>query len=419
MTTQVKTKFKIALREFSPFEVTVKKIWDQYCRKTGCKQELEIHALPLHDLYDRLIKNQELSTEEWDLAILNTDWITEAHAKGLVTDLTSYIDQDPPEGFPEGWPPSLLGMQQFEHQISGLPFHDGPECLIYRKDLFEDQQEQEQFFIKYGKVLQVPRNWNEFTEVAEFFHRPYRGLYGTAFAAYPDGHNTVFDFCLQLWTRGGELTDDNGRVNLNSAEAINGLLFYREMLRNKAAIHPLSPSLDSVKLGLAFASGELAMMINWFGFASMSEVHPDSLVKGKVDVADIPFGIGGHSVSFNAYWLYIIPTGSTNKLLAYDLLRYAINEENDKLLTLEGGIGCRLSTWRDTEVNAAVPFYHKLEPLHINAKSLPRQTNWADIAKIIDDMVINVIRTDREVSAIVKDAQIELDLLYPKDEYTL
>ena len=33
------------------------------------------------------------------------------------------------------------------------------------------------------------------------------GRYGTVFAAFPDGHNTLYDFALQLWSRGGELTD--------------------------------------------------------------------------------------------------------------------------------------------------------------------------------------------------------------------
>ena len=106
-----------------------------------------------------------------------------------------------------------------------------------------------------------------------YVNRPEQGLYGTAFAGFPDGHNTVFDFCLQVWTRGGDILDAQNRVQLYSPQAVEGMQFYREALRNTRAIHPESPVFDSVQLGMAFANGNVAMMVNWFGFASMSDVR--------------------------------------------------------------------------------------------------------------------------------------------------
>ena len=110
-------------------------------------------------------------------------------------------------------------MHQFDDIVLGLPYHDGPECLIYRTDLFEDPDEQARYLAQHGQPLNVPRTWDEFQQVARFFQRPETDLYGTVFAAYPDGHNTVYDFCLQLWTRGGELFDEQGKWNLQTEEA--------------------------------------------------------------------------------------------------------------------------------------------------------------------------------------------------------
>ena len=42
-------------------------------------------------------------------------------------------------------------------KIYGLPFHDGPECLIYRKDLFENENEKLAFKKVYGRELAPPR----------------------------------------------------------------------------------------------------------------------------------------------------------------------------------------------------------------------------------------------------------------------
>lgn len=406
-----KNTFRIAVRQFGPFESAMQKLWDHYCLETGCTVQAEMVPMDLHLLHQSILKENGLANGTWDVAHINTDWLCEAYASGALEDLKPYIDKNPPNNFPKGWSASLLSMQRFGSEIVGLPFHDGPECLIYRKDLFDDKHEQQKFFEQYGKPLQVPRTWEEFQIIARFFHRPEENLYGTAFAAYPDGHNTVFDFCLQLWTRGGNLTDKDGLVNIHSPQAAEGLEFYRNILQDKQAVHPNSPDYESVQAGAAFARGEAAMMINWFGFASVCEVSDGCPVKGKVDIAGLPKGDGGESASLNVYWLYSIGSGSRHKELAYDFIRFATNRKNDKLLTLEGGIGCRISTWNDEEVNRIVPYYHKLEMLHQNARSLPLKSNWAQIAAIIDEVVLKALNTGRPVNELLEEGQEKIRLI--------
>src|SRR4029079_2969632 len=165
-----------------------------------------------------------------------------------------------------------------------LPYHDGPECLIYRRDLFEQAG------------IFVPVTWEEFHLAARRLTDPSRTLWGSVFAAYPDGHNTVYDFCLQLWSRGGQLDA------LESPAAVAALRFYRHILNDPTAVHPRCAEFDSVKSGFAFATGEVALMVNWCGFAAMCETIPESTVRGKVGVASIPAS-GGPQVSLNVYWL--------------------------------------------------------------------------------------------------------------------
>ncbi|MGM8362044.1 ABC transporter substrate-binding protein [Flavobacterium sp. ARAG 55.4] len=410
-----KQKFRIAVRKFDAFESAIDKIWASFCEKTGCNYELEAVALELHPLYDTILKDEGLLKGNWDVSLINTDWITEAYASNAIEDLTPYIEKKAPENFPEAWSESLFYKQRFEGKTFGLPFHDGPECLIYRKDLFESIDEGVAFYREHGKALEVPKTWDDLIEVAEFFNRPEDNLYGTTFAAYPDGHNTVFDFCLQLWSRGGDLFDQNKKIKINTAVAKEGMEFYRKALQNTKAIHPDSRDFDSVKSGMAFANGNLAMMVNWFGFASFSEVFPDSKVKGKIDVANVPAGPNGEAVSLNAYWMYVIGKGSKQKQLAYDFIKFAVNAQNDKLLTLEGGIGCRKSTWYDNDVNTVVPYYYKLEELHKNTRSLPRKSNWSEIADVMDQVVLEVMNSDTAIQVILDQAQHKIDLIENKE----
>ena len=402
-------KFRIAVRKFGPFESAMEKLWQKFCEQTGRTLEAEMVPMDLHPLYESTIANKGLINGDWDVAHINTDWIYEAFTGGHVQNLESYINTNPPANYPEGWSESLLQMQQFGENITGLPFHDGPECFIYRKDLFESEEEQTAFQKIHGRALEIPRTWEDFQQVARFFHRPEQNLYGTVFACLPDGHNTVFDFCLQLWTRGGSLISESGNVNVNTPEAIEALSFYRQIVNDKTAVHPKAFEYESVQAGLSFARGEVAMMINWFGFASMCEVYDESKVKAKVDIARLPHAEGSKSASLNVYWLYTIGSGSRNKDVAYDFIRFATNAENDKLLTLEGGIGCRISTWNDEEINRVIPYYHKLEMLHKEAKSLPQKSNWAQIAGLIDEAVLKAMNTDTPSQTLLEETQQKID----------
>ncbi len=387
-------KFRIAVRKFSPFESTLQKLWDAFCLKNNIQIDVEMIPMELHDLYEKTIVKKGLKKGKWDIAHLNTDWIFDAANEKAVLDLTSFISQNPPQNYPDGWHKSLLHLQQINNGTYGLPFHDGPECLIFRKDLFENPTEKENFKKQFGYELFPPKTWEQFTQIATFFNRPESNLYGCVFANYPDGHNMVFDFCLQLWTRGGSLLDNNNQININNNQAVEALDYYRTIVSNTDAVHPGSKNFGSVEAGMTFAEGQAAMAINWFGFASMCEVIEESKVKGKVDITELPFNADCKTASLNVYWLYTIGTGSKNQQLAYDFLQFATTAESDKLLTTEGGIGCRKSTWNDAEINKTIPYYHKLEMLHENALTLPQTPIWPKVTEFIDQMVLKAIETE-------------------------
>jgi multiple sugar transport system substrate-binding protein len=409
--------FRIAIRKFEPFESAIRKQWMAFESQTRTGLRLESEAFDLHPLQQSLFGQQGLSRGEWDVAFINTDWVSSIYSSGAVMDLSSYPRSDPPEDYPHGWTESLLRLQNMHGTVLGLPYHDGPECLLYRKDLFENSAENETYLQRFGTRLRPPKTWKEFSQIAHFFHRPQKHLYGTAFAAYPDGHNTVYDFLLQLWSRGGELLGSSGHLQFNTLEAVQALSFYRSMLQDKDAVHPASKKMDSVQLGGAFANGEVAMMVNWFGFAAMAETTASSKIRGKVGIAQIPHGETGSSMSLNIYWMLSIATGSPYRNIAYRFLRHCASREMDKLLTLEGGTGCRRSTWNDEEVNRIVPFYGQLEDFHAIAREVPQLAQWPHIASIIDSLVVNTIETSQPIYDLLKMADSQATTLFSSGDF--
>jgi multiple sugar transport system substrate-binding protein len=387
------TRLRIAVRKFGPFESAIEKQFADFVATTGAEAELEAAAMDLNPLHEALIGTRGLAKGEWDIAFLATDWLAEAQAGGLLADLRPLMAEAPIADFAEGWSRSLIQMQDFAGGFWGMPYHDGPECLIYRRDLLE------------GAGLPVPMSWEAFHEAARALHVPGEGRYGTVLALYPDGHNSFYDFCIQIWSRGGEPFDAAGRPDFTSREAQASLDFLRALAADGSAMAPRARELDSVGSGLLFAEGKVALMANWFGFAAYADTAEDSKVKGLVDIAPLPAGPGGRSVSLNVFWVLAIGAGSRHKQLAWDFLRHCARPEMDKLTTTEGAIGVRRSTWADPEVNAAIPYYHKLEWLHEHARELPLTPHLAAISHIVDDLMTAAVTGDAPTADLLAAAQ--------------
>lgn len=399
------TKFRILVRKFEPFEKIVHDLWDQFQERFNVELELEHIALPLPELHAAIL------TGDFDVAHVNTDWLSECWCQGCLENLTPYIKAAPPEDYPEGWANALLKLQTFPDGVAGIPFHDGPECLVFRKDLFESAVERTAYRTRYGGELKPPETWGEFAQVAEFFNRPEQNLYGTLFALYPDGHNNIFDFALQVWSRGGDLTDSQGNIVLNLPANVEAMTEYRKLIRCPF-IHPKSRELESIGACWTFARGEVAMMVNWFGFATMCEMVEGSKMKGCVDICAVPHSAGHDApVSLNVYYTWSVSAQSTHKQVAYDYIRNCVTRENDVTLPMKGAIGCRKSTWFDESVNAVIPYYSRMEQIHNYARTLPRTPQWNNISRIIDQMVIELINTMEPTGSIMERAQIKVEQL--------
>lgn len=397
------TYLRVAVREFDDFE-------NAFAEQIGLygklHPEVEIEAVPLdlHKLHAALFETNGLRSGTWDIGFISTDWTTEAVADGAVEDLTPYMEKKPVPDWPEGWARSISEPLFFNGKLYTLPWHDGPECLIYRRDLFEDSSEQTAFSNQYGYDLKPPANWKQFTDIARFFTRPEKNLYGTLFAAFPDGHNTLYDFALQLWSRGGEFEDAHGNAVLDTPEAIAALDFYRDSVRDASMCYPGAEKYDSTRSGDVVLSGVIAMMVNWFGFAARCD-RPGSPLQGKIAIAPIPAAEGKTPASLSVFWTLGIGTGSKNKQAAYDFLHFLTQPELDLGIVQHGTVGVRLSTWRSPEVQERIAAYRKIEEISLNARTLPRSKNLPAFAEIVDGVMVQALNTQEPSAGILARAQ--------------
>jgi multiple sugar transport system substrate-binding protein len=397
------TTLRIALREYADFENAMAALIERYMAD---KPGITIEAVPLNleTLHRELFTNHGLRSGKWDMALIVTDWLADAVSGGDIENLTPYMLAEPCPDWPSGWARSLTEPLDFDGAYYSIPWHDGPECLIYRRDLFESSAEQAAFHKAYGYALEPPRSWAQFEDIARFFTRPSEGLYGTVFACYPDGHNTLYDFVLQLWSRGGDLHDGLGHPTLLTPESVAALDFYRRIVCDTTLCHPKSTSFDSVQSGDAFLCGSVAMMVNWFGFASRAGCAGGAL-DGRVSLAPIPCAPGRVPVSLSVFWTMAIGSGSQHKQAAYDFLRFLSTAESDLEVVRHGVVGVRLSTWRNAVVQHAVPAFRHIEAISLGARRLPRSTSLPAFAEIVDKVVTDALQSEESSESILRRAQ--------------
>jgi multiple sugar transport system substrate-binding protein len=403
---------RIAIRSFADFQSALAaQIASHQSANPGF--EIEVVAFDLPGLEQAVLGAAGLRSGGWDLAIFPTDWIGAAiHSDALENltpeNLTPWMRANPLPDWPEGWPASLREPLRHGADFHCIPWHDGPECLIYRKDLFEEPREQAAFAARFGRALAPPATWAEFHETARFFTRPAQPggspLYGTLFAAYPDGHNTLYDLVLQVWSRGGELYASDGLPTLNAPAVVEALDYYRTIVNDPTACYPGCDTIDSIASGDVFLSGQIAMMANWFGFAARA-TRPDSPLQAKLALAPIPGGRPGQTATLSNYWVIAIGAGSTQKQASYDLLRHIASPAGDKLTALAGAVGVRLSTWNDPEVLRSVPFYAQLERLSAEARTLPFCEDLPKLAEIVNDVTTKALATNEPSGTILNQAQ--------------
>ncbi len=405
---------RLIYRRFDGFERAFRRQAAAYQERQP-EFRLRLEALDVPPLYRRMIAERGCLEPEHDLFLAVTDWLPELIRDRLVEPLDGFLAASPPAEWPDGWPPSLLGLQRdAQGRTWGVPYHDGPEVLIYRGDLFDDAGERDQFRRRHGRELAPPRTWAEFIEVARFFHRPDDGLHGCVVAAKPDGHNDVYDFLLHLWSRGGVFLDGRNRPAFASPEGEAALRYYLALIHDERVTQPEPWNDDSVAAGDFYASGRAAMMWNWVGFQAVADL-PESPIAGRSRSTMLPAGDGpkGEAVSLIVYWVLTIPVGSRRKAEAWAFMRYLAGPTMDKETAMAGGSGVRLSTWNDPEVRRRFGGYDVMEEVHRRARTLPAIPEWPAINEVIDRMMGDVVRGRVPIPEALRRASAETEQILP------
>ena len=255
-----------------------------------------------------------------DLTVARTHEFPDLLEQGLVEDLGPLlkeygfrIESAPPQGFVR---PRLQGF--FGDKVVAIPA-DGDVTIYYlRRDLLEDPSEKAAFRKAYGRDLAIPRTWQDYDQLVKFFHRPEKGLYGTAEERDPSGG---WMYWLPRYFDQGEpyrnLFDDNMKPLIDSPAGIAATESYVRTVRYSPP-EILADGKDYSYTFPLFMQGKVFAIGGTISAAKLFN-SPTSAVRGKFMAIPIPGnrvgkGIARHNVPIYGNNLVVSSHGKQRKL---------------------------------------------------------------------------------------------------------
>lgn len=283
---------------------------EDFTAKTGIKVKGD--PIPWPQYHDKLFTEFASGKTSFDICLPDSQWLGEAVVGGHLLDITDWFNEKVKK---EEFDPTLIASYceypDGSGRYYGVPALADFWSFAYRTDLFNDPEEQKAFQEKYGYALKVPETWSELKDVAEFFTRPEKNLYGVALWFAPMATAGLVDqFLACFWSFGAELWDPvTKRVKgyLNSEEGKAAARYWVDIYKY---CPPGSANYSMDEANTAMQQGLVAMMGTYLAFYP-GLVDPElSLYWDKVDFFPSPkekewwIQLGGQGMSISAYTPY-------------------------------------------------------------------------------------------------------------------
>jgi ABC-type glycerol-3-phosphate transport system substrate-binding protein len=313
----------------------IKAVAQAYTKATG--RAVETMEIGRSAYYATLHTQLVAGTDAFDLAQANdADVGVLAEAKAIAP-IGAYLD-DPRHTDPKTFDPKDIAFTySYKGQVYALPFDVSTHFLYYRKDL----------------VRTPPATWDDFFEEAKRWTRHYSDKSPTMFEAgftALAGSEQPKVFYSVMWSMGGFIIDDQGRVGVDSPGAVAAGEFYVK-LRDARVIAPDIASWGFSNVKDALETGIVAMAAPYWNAAYPMIKTGKSPNRDQIALALVP-GVRKPDGSvlrtpFQQGKVLLLNASSKRKEDAWAFYRYLTSKEGMRIMAQAGGTPSRYSLLRD------------------------------------------------------------------------
>ncbi len=238
-------------------------------------------GLPFVGQYEKLVTDLTARSAVYDVLVFPPYFLGDFAQLGFLRELDPYFHLLDPK-LADYLPVYRDPVIKRNGKTYGLMFDGDLLQVAYRSDLFGDPEEQKNFKAKYNHDLAPPTTWDEYMQVAEFFHRPPK-LYGTAFYAQ---RGFCYAWFINIFAGfGGQWFGKGMKPAIDSDAGVKALSLLVEM---KKYSPPNILQIDYPTLNEVFLNGSTAIVVQWDDLALKVENPAMSKVVGKGGFAPCP-----------------------------------------------------------------------------------------------------------------------------------
>ncbi|KPC90597.1 ABC transporter substrate-binding protein, partial [Streptomyces sp. NRRL F-6602] len=268
--------------------------------------------------------------------------------------------------FPAGWQQG-----EVDGEVYGVPWYVDTRVLYYRTDLAE----------KAG-VDKAPADWKELRALASAYQKDAGTKWGLSIQ--PSGLDTVQSFYPFLYSAGGEIIDEDGKVVVDSPAAVKALKEYGTYFDKGLANKSVPPGYDVVK---DFGNGRVPMFFGgpWH-VTLLNEGQPD--IKGKWAVAEVPADEA--SVSMAGGSSLTVSKDSPHKAAAEEFIAHLTSTEGQAdWYERTKDLPANTTAWESGSL-ADDPALKVFEKQMKTAKASPTLANLSEITDKVDQAIAQV-----------------------------
>jgi multiple sugar transport system substrate-binding protein len=307
--------------------------WEE---KTGAK--VVILSKKNHFDLDREIKQDiAAGTLDWDIGSNHSSFAPQYGR--IYLDMNEYLSSENLAPF--------LGRSLENCTVDGklvqMPRHGDVSNLFFIKSVFEDEDNKRRFKAEYGYDFNPPETYEQFKDMAIFLTNP-PNFYGTQYVGKDEA--VAGRFYEILIANGGALFDEDWYPAFDSPEGVKTLNWFIELYEAQA-VPPGVLNYLWGDTGMGFASGTIALNMDWAGWGAFFNDPENSKVAGDVGFVRAPKGDAGIRSGWTGWHSFSVAEKSKNKEAALSLVLFLTNYESQMEEARMGLLPSRAQVWDD------------------------------------------------------------------------
>ena len=293
-----------------------------------------------HFELDREIK-QDIAANTLDWCVGSNHTSFAPQYGGIYTDLNGLIAENTLAEFQQ----LALQNSTVEGRLVQLPRHSDVSNMFYIKSVFEDADNMAGFKAEYGYDLAAPETWDQVKDQAMYLANA-PTFYGTQFVGKDEA--ITGRFYEMLVANGGALFDEDWNPTFNSAAGVEAVNWFKDLYEAKAVpAGSLNYLWDDT--GLGFASGTVALNLDWAGWASFFNDPENSKVAGDIGLVRAPKGSAGIRTGWSGSHTFSITETCDNKAAAASFVTFLTSHDSQMVEASAGLLPTRAAVWEDAQ----------------------------------------------------------------------